>query len=37
MNGRFDPLFGDEVLDGTQIPPLLLNLINLARMESSVR
>jgi hypothetical protein len=37
MNGRFDPLFEDEVPDGSQIPPLLSNLINLARMGSSAR
>ncbi|KAJ7793856.1 hypothetical protein B0H14DRAFT_3497601 [Mycena olivaceomarginata] len=36
MNGRFDPLFGDEFPDGTQIPPLLLSL-NLGRMGSSAR
>jgi hypothetical protein len=37
MNGRFNPLFGDEVPKGTQIPLLLSNLINLARMGSSAR
>jgi hypothetical protein len=36
MNGRFDPLFGDEFPDGTQIPPLLSSL-NLGRMGSSAR